>query len=475
MNLGLHTRIALLYVTATGILAGILLIVIYMVVSRTVYSHLDNDLDAEVLEVFHGIVVLSDGFVFANPSEWQEGEHGAVEVNPVFIQVFDSLGNVLRSSPNLRKARLPFDPRLRLKHYQMSTFGGAPVRLVQMPVTNPQGGVLGSIVIAVPSQEAEVVLQNLRITLVIAFPVVLAILFVVSNVLAVRSIAPVKKIISTAEHITARSMRERIPLPKARGDLYRLTTTINSLLDRLEEAVQRERQFTADASHELRTPLAALRGTLDVLIRRPRSVEHYEEKIRHGIREVDRMATLVEQLLALARYDSGAVSPSFEEVNLCESVDEAAARLSPLMEERHIVLASNGVRNCTVRADARMTESIIENILSNAVKYSHDRGSITISVIPQEGRVRCTIQDNGMGIDPDALARVFDRFYRVDGSRSSATSGTGLGLAIVKRLADIQGLTVSINSEPQVGTTVNVDFPSLRVEGTTVAEDRGIS
>ncbi len=459
MNLSFHTRIALLFVAATGVLTAIVLCVIYVVVARTVYQHLDDDLDAEALENYHGIAVLSDGFVFANPQEMQEGEHGAVEVNPVFVQVVDTLGNVLRSTPNLRTSKLPFDPAIREKQYRMSRFENAPVRLVQMPITNSAGMVLGSILVAIPTQEAEIVLQNLRTTLAFAYPVVLVVLFLVSNVLAVRSIAPVQKIIATAERITARSMEERIPLPKTQDDLHRLTGTINSLLDRLAEALQRERQFTADASHELRTPLAALRGTLEVLVRRPRSVAHYEEKVRHVIAEVDRMTVLVEQLLALARYDSGAVKPSIEGVNLCNAVREAALRLQPLITEKRITLDTSGLGACMVFADRVMTESIIENLLSNAVKYSREGGKIIVSNSQRDGRVFCSIQDNGMGIDRGALSRVFDRFYRVDDARRSAPSGSGLGLAIVKRLADLQGLTVAIQSEPQRGTTVSIDFP----------------
>lgn len=461
MNLTFHTRIAFLFVAATGILTAIVLGVVYAVVARTVYQHLDDDLDAEVREIFHGIAVLSDGFVFANPQELQEREHGAVEVNPVFIQVVDSYGTVLRSSANLRSARLPFDPASREKQYRMSSIENAPVRLIQMPVTNSAGTVLGAIIVAIPSQEAEIVLQNLRTTLILSYPVVLAVLFLVSNVLAVRSIAPVQKIIATAERITVHSMDERIPLPRSQDDLHRLTVTINSLLDRLADALQRERQFTADASHELRTPLAALRGTLEVLIRRPRSVTHYEEKVRHAIAEVDRMTALVEQLLALARYDSGAVRPSIEDVNLCAAFEEAVLRLQPMIEEQNVTVDMDGLARCTVRADRVMTESIVENILSNAVKYSRSGGTITVSNVLHDGQVLCAIRDNGLGMERGALARVFDRFYRVDDARRSAPSGSGLGLAIVKKLADLQGLAITMASEPHNGTTVTIAFPAL--------------
>ncbi len=459
MNLRLHSRIALSYVAATGVLVALMLLLVYGVVSSSVYAHLDSDLDAEALEVYHGIVALSDGLVFANPPDWEEREHGVVEVNPVFIQVLDSSGRILKSSPNLDTAALPGVAGIRQEIHRSTTFAGSPVRLVQMPVPSPGGALLGSILVAIPAQEAEIVLRNLRITLLVAFPLALGILFAISNVLAVRNIAPVKKIIATAEEITWKSLDRRIELPRNRDELYRLAATINGLLDRLWEALQRERQFTADASHELRTPLAALRGTLDVLIRRPRSVGHYEDRIRRAIGDVDRMARLVDQLLDLARYDSGRVSPSFEPVPLCECLSEAVARLQPLMAEKHIRLDATRAEGCVVHADRAMTETILENLLSNAIKYSRERGAIRIITLRRERALRCSIRDNGAGMAEPVLSKIFDRFYRGDDARSSSTSGSGLGLAIVKRLAELQGLMLSVESEIGKGTTVHLDFP----------------
>lgn len=173
------------------------------------------------------------------------------------------------------------------------------------------------------------------------------------------------------------------------------------------------------------------------------------------------MTALVEQLLTLARYDSGVVKPSIEDVSLCTAFREAALRLQPQIAERRITVNTSGLGECFVRADRVMTESIIENILYNAVKYSRDGGVITVSNTRENGRVLCSIQDNGMGMDRRVLPRVFDRFYRVDDARRSAPSGSGLGLAIVKKLADLQGLTIAIESEPQKGTMVSITFPSV--------------
>ena len=280
MNLSLRNRISSYFIGVTAVLTGILFITIYTVVSDTVFRHLDNDLNLESLEVINSLVILDNQFIFANPFEWNEREHGQIEVNPIFVQVVDSTGKVLKKTGNLLEGKLSFNPSIKTREYFNNNLSGAPTRQLQTPITNPVGVTLGYLIISMPLEESAVVLENLKIVLLVAYPLVLIFLFSISRYFAGNSIKPINSVINTAEKITKENLAERISLPPHKDEIYTLTSTINELLNRLEDAVMREKQFTADASHELRTPLSVIKGTLEVLIRKPREQEEYIKKIK---------------------------------------------------------------------------------------------------------------------------------------------------------------------------------------------------
>jgi signal transduction histidine kinase len=223
----------------------------------------------------------------------------------------------------------------------------------------------------------------------------------------------------------------------------------------------REREFTQDASHELLTPLASLRGTLSVLIRQPRSQQHYSEKIAACIEEVDRLTNMADQLLVIARADRGALKPVLAPVNLSGRIEDTVERLEPLALSKEISIRFSPPRESTVHADASMLNRMLENLISNAIKYSDRHQTIDIDVRRQNASVLLSITDHGIGLTEEQKQRVFDRFYRADPSRSSKVPGAGLGLAIVKRLADLQGIILSVQSTPAVGSTFVLTFSSL--------------
>jgi heavy metal sensor kinase len=315
------------------------------------------------------------------------------------------------------------------------------------------------LIIAIPLQESANVLKNLRQTLLIGYPIVLIVLFLLSRFIAGRSIAPINTVITTAEKISKENLNERIELPQNKDEIYILAQTVNDLLDRLQDVVLREKQFTADASHELRTPLSVIKGTLEVLIRKPREREQYVEKIHYVMNEVDRMSLLVDQLLELARYESGTIKPAVVDIDINKLINESFKRLHHAASEKKIALALYPAEHAYVQADVSMMNIIIENILSNAIKYSSEHQSIEVRVINESGKVTCSMTDHGSGIPKDQLSKIFDRFYRVDESRTSHVSGKGVGLAIVKRLARLQNLEIAVDSTPAVGTTFTIVFP----------------
>jgi signal transduction histidine kinase len=458
MNLSLRNRISFYYVAVTALLIAILFCTIYVVVSETVYRHLDSDLKLESIEVINSLVILDNRFIFANPFEWNEREHGQIEVNPVFIQVTDTSGNILKKTGNLLKGSLLFNNYFKTARYLNSQLSGSPTRQLQTPIKNPVGRTLGYLIIAMPLAESALVIENLKMVLIVAYPLVLIFLFSISRYFAGKSILPINNVINTAQKITRENLERRINLPLHKDEIYTLTSTINELLNRLEDSLLREKQFTSDASHELRTPLSVIKGTLEVLIRKPRTQREYISKIKYCIQEVDRISALVDQLLLLARYESGKTLPAFTKVNMTKTLETVLMRLQELIQKNRMVINFENNKIYYVKADEAMLEIIFENIISNSIKYSKGSKNIDIIISENKSSVMCNIKDYGIGMAGDQTARIFDRFYRVDEARTAKIFGNGLGLAIVKKLSDLQNIKLSVSSEPDKGTNFRAEI-----------------
>jgi len=295
MILSFRNRIALHYMIATAVIMAVVFGIVFFVVQETVYQNLDSDLTYEAEKHTDEIKMLGDSIQFINKAEWAEIEHREIQVNPVFIQLFDKNGNLMDKSPNLNEDELPFRKQEQFGGYFNENLNKQAIRQIQIPIEQ-NGKIKGYVVAAMSLESSNMVLLKLRHVLIISYLLLLAGLYFISRYLAGRSIIPIRNIIETTNRITKNNLNERVNLPDHRDELFDLSSSINELLQRIENAIEKERQFTSDASHELRTPLASLRGTLEVLIRKPREQYVYEEKIRHSLSEIDRMTTIIEQM-----------------------------------------------------------------------------------------------------------------------------------------------------------------------------------
>ena len=451
-------RIALYFLSATALLIVVIFFAIYFVVSGSVYRYLDEDLKAESSELQSGIVTFNDRIIIANLKEWDEGEHAQIEVNPTFVQITDTTGAILKQSPNLVKEKLSIFPEYKTENYFDTHLDKSPVRQVQTPITI-DGKIIGFLSVAVPLNDSLFVLKNLRMVLLFTFPLALLVLYFIVVFIVRKSIAPVYQLTRAAQKITRENLNQRIQLPKYKDELYTLVNTINSLLDRLEDAVLREKQFTADASHELRTPLSALKGTLEVLLRKRREPEQYVEKIQYGLSEVNRMTVLVEHLLLLARYEAGTIPVNLQMILIEEMIHTLAIRLSERLDENQVSLKINIPSEVEVFSDQFMLEQILENLVTNAIKFSNPGGEVEIGFRNDQLQTVLMVRDYGIGMTPQQINQIFERFYRADESRNFALKGNGLGMAIVKRFADILNLKINISSSPAAGTVVELVFP----------------
>lgn len=456
MNLRFRDRIALFTALAAAATIGLVFLVVYGVVYYTAINHLDNDIWQEKEEVLRELEWTVDSILLHAMPEWEEKEHEQIEVNPTFIQIVDVNGRLLFRSSNLQQDILLFNPNLQHYTYFNSRIKEQRIRQGQFPIVNKKGIVIGHLSVGISQQESAVVLQNLRTTLWIAFPLLLVVLFLATALAASQGIAPVQQLIRAASNIGEANIQSRLPLPGNKDEIHQLATTINDLLQRLEGSVQREKQFTADASHEIRTPLTAIRGMLEVLTRKKREPEQYEQKIKLVINEVDRLHALIDQLLQLARLESARAPVNMAPVELREFMEDLASKWTPRLHEKKMTLELHIPLSITLITDASLLRFILDNILENAYKYSNPGGHIECSWHMQDKSL--TISDNGPGISEIHLSHIFDRFYRTDSSRSSEIQGVGLGLSIAKKMADLLHIHLTVDSREGEGTAFTLHF-----------------
>lgn len=458
MALTFKNRIALHYMLATAALVAVAYLLVLVVVRHQVYATLDNRLRFEATKHLGEITITGQQIRFSHKGEWEEREHREVQVDPVFIQVTNPAGQLLDRSPNLKADQLTFSA-LGGPELLNSELRGKAIRQVQVPIQE-NGQPVGYLLAAISSEAAQHVLLSLETVLLLSFPVVLLALFGSARLLAGRSIRPIVQITDTTNHITRANLAERVPLPARPDELHTLASAINGLLGRVEQAVAREKQFTADASHELRTPLAVLKGTLEVLVRKPRTPAEYVDNITLGIREINRLTHLVDQLLLMARFEHPAQRPNRQELSVLSGVHDVLHRHRADLEARRIRVDVEDADPQPVLADPYLVDLILDNLLSNAVKYSPAGSTITVALATAAGRLRCAITDQGIGIRPEDQARIFDPLYRADALAHKHIGGTGLGLSIVAKACALLGIELSVQSELSRGATFTLLFPA---------------
>ena len=455
MNTSYKERIARRLTWVTALIFSLVFLLIYLVANFTVVRNIDRELQLEV-DKHKGEIFLVDGKIrFLYLNEWKQMEHTQLQLNPIFIEIVDLEGNSMDRSPNLGENHLTFSPeKAKSEEAWTQKIGSREVRQRQIPLLNA-GKQEGYLLLAKSFEDSRELLDNLRNVLVLIYPLILVSLYLSMRYLAGKSIEPLEKISLKTNQITQQNLNERVPETGTNDEIGQLTRAINSLLGRLEQAMQREKQFTSDASHELRTPLAVLRGTLEVLIRKPRSAEEYETKVKTALVSIDRMSAMLDQLLALARVENGKNLVK-EELELITFLEELADKITE--EQAHSIQFQSLVGvPIYVATHEKSLEMILQNLLENAVKYSKNGGEVFLRV-GKEKEAFIEVVDTGTGIASEYLEQIFDPFFRVQEALDHGIPGTGLGLAIVKKLAQESSIRLSVSSEKGKGSTFRLDF-----------------
>ncbi|WP_264550918.1 sensor histidine kinase [Flavobacterium sp. N2038] len=458
IQLSFKNKIALNYIITTGLLILVVFSAIYSIVKHTVYSHIDENINIEIQNHLKEIKVEKGKVILIDEEEWSEREHNTVDVNPVFVEFLDLNKRIIEKAPNLKTETLEFKDSVEDYKLFDTKMGENAIRQIQVPL-HIQNKKIGYIIVAMSLADSKMVLNNLFDIMSFSFLAILFLLFFIARFFAGRSIKPINAIINTSKIITKDNLKTRIPLPKSRDELYTLSKTINSLLNRIEDAIEREKQFTSDASHELRTPLTVIKGTLEVLIRKPRDTSEYKEKINYCINEVDHLNTLVDQLLLMARFENQKQSINIESVYLNSILLDVLTLNSEKINKQGINVKFDAQQDYYIQSDNFLIITVLRNLISNAIKYSNESGQVSISLTKQNDKTICKIEDNGIGIAKADLESIFNPFFRSNSTDHPQIKGTGLGLSIVKRITGLLNIKFKIESELEVGTTVILSFP----------------
>ncbi len=268
-----------------------------------------------------------------------------------------------------------------------------------------------------------------------------------------RAIKPIEAISAAAAEISLSNLSRRIDVSGTETELTALARTLNKMIDRLESAFGQQVRFTADASHELRTPLAVILSHAELALDKARPATELRETIETCRRSALRMKSVVESLLTLARFDSGELQVEGRPIDLSRIAGDCAAQIRPLAEKRRITL------DLDLTADSDRMSQVVTNLLTNAIRYNRDDGRVTITTRSGKNDVVLTIADTGIGIGPEHLPHIFERFYRVDKARSRKDGGIGLGLAICKSIVEAHGGTITVTSTADVGSQFEVRLP----------------
>ena len=476
-------RLTLWYATALILSIAVFAVVLYFARRSDTYQDLDRriqseaDLTAGILaESYRARGTLVEQDTAGRPVLTPEVA-AVLEVVPDYLLVTSRDGRLLFASPDARALTFSEFEQLNALARPPSPAPGSAARAPGRYRVTPNGPTLHYVVRAVPdagdqfgaifaganTRSAELRLEQLLLTILIAFFVGVVPAILVGGWIAGRALEPVDRMITEVREITdGRSLHRRVAVPMERDELGRLAETLNQMMTRLERSFAALRRFTADASHELKTPLTVVRAGVERAITRPGMPQEALAPLEETLQEVNRMTELLNSLLTLARADEGRADLHLEPVDLREIIEEAGETGELLAEHAGVGIEIRLPPQPVVLAvDRSRVRQLALNLIENAVKYTPRGGQVSVELAGNDGRVVFTVADTGIGIAPGDLPHVFDRFWRADSARTrtSERAGTGLGLAICKWIAEAHGGTIEVQSRPGRGTTFTVGLP----------------
>ena len=454
----LRVRLTLWYVLLMGITLLVFSVYVYLRLHNNLVTQVDSSLQVTASQALTNLDMENAQPTFQNTEEAQ-ATAAQLSKAGVAVQVISKDGTVwdgfgaYKSVPKW----LPTSPGFVTVGEDKNAW-----RIYSQPIRSVDGQLIGWLQTAHSLASVEHTLEGLREQLYFALPLVLFLAAMGGFFLANRALSPIDRITRTAQAITASDLNQRINYQGPEDEVGRLASTLDNMLERLQQAFAQERRFTDDAAHELRTPLTVLKGRIGVTLSRQRSRTHYEQALQELEREVDRLIHLSTDLLFLSRIDHDLVTRDLEVVHVSELIAAMVEQIQPLAMRKGIAIESKIPPRIMVCGHEDLLMRLFMNVLDNAIKYTSSGGRVQVSVMKTDADVCISVADTGVGIPSEELPHIFERFYRVASDRSRSTGGAGLGLSIVDEIVRQHGGHVDVQSQVGEGTTFTVFLPACK-------------
>jgi heavy metal sensor kinase len=454
----IKAKVVLFYMVVLFVVLSTLGIFLYFSLSRIVYDSVDSSLLSKAKAL--ATLVKDNGneteFNFSDEVMWEYNSPKSTS----FFQIRRLDGTLIEKSESVGNLELPFSPSSQKLTFQTIQFKEKAARLVNfnVPQENDQATKRGGLIIQC-AEDIGSQINLLKTYRIVLFLSVLGILIISSSggfLIARKALTPVKKISESIDRVSESNLSERINSDHIPEELKVLASSFNRTFGRLEKSFNRQRQFASDASHELRTPLSVILSQSDIILRKERSAEEYKSGLTTILGASKLMSDIVRKLLALARLDTDKVELKIEHLDLAAIINEAMALLKPLAEIKGITINVSADEQHVISGDRAALLELFTNIIDNAIKYNFPQGGIDISIRKEQGFLVTEVRDKGIGIPEKDLDKVFDRFYRVEKSRSKEISGVGLGLSICNDIVKLHDGRIEIRSKVNKGTIVTV-------------------
>jgi heavy metal sensor kinase len=430
------------------------------------YAIVDDNLRDEVADLE---TLLQEQPPDASPAELQEVLRRNYADTGEYLEVYDEQGTQLFQSAALRKQEINWGVRPSPGGVQFQDQALSPRHLRFVTCWVSHGNQRLLVHFGLSNRQVREALRAFQTYLWMGLPLLVLMAAGGGYWLSRRALAPVDQLTRTARTITGSSLGNRLKQLHTGDELERLSDTLNEMLDRLEAAFRRVTEFTADASHELRTPISLIRTEAELALRRSRDPEEYRAALEHILSETDRTAQLLEQLLELARADSGRAVLAMGPLDLRGVIQQAGQAWGDVIHARGMSFhAETAAEAVMVRGDDSSLRRLLDILLDNALKYSNQPGHIRLTLVHTADRATIAVEDSGVGIPIEEQEKIFERFYRVDKARGRWPSGSGLGLSIARWIVQEHGGTIRVHSIVGEGSVFEVVLPSIgRDEGIT--------
>ena len=462
-RLSIGVRLMLWYVAIFALGELVFASGMWFILRHNLYDLVDDGLESQVEDLKSFLEAQKKDATVAKLQE-EVNETYAIEHSGDYLEVYLESGDLIYRSSFLQSHPTPLLPPDQIKHsiFRNSEIEHRHFRFVFQKLE--ANGHVYTIEMGIPADDAVETLHLFRSYLWMFAPLLLLVAAGVGYWMSRRALSPVDALVRTAREIGGTNLSSRLQKLETGDELQRLSDTLNEMLDRIEAAFLRVTQFTADASHELRTPVSLIRTEAELALRRSRGEAEYKESLRHILLEAERTTALIEQLLALARADSGREALHMQPVDLRQTLASVVEGWQQVATIRDLKFTANFEdQTVFVMGDETLLRRLTDVLLDNALKYTPSPGSVRLSLEQKGEDAIITVQDSGVGIAREEQSKIFERFYRVDQARSRAQGGVGLGLAIAQWIVAQHHGRITVESLPGKGATFCVELPRIAV------------